>query len=455
MGEKSTHGIVGVGDDNWSFIDSETGTPVTPFGVNYLDPDTGWPPQFWSEFDPERVDEHLALVAEHGGNVVRVFGTAGAFFNGPNRIDDETLEKLDTLVTIASRHGLRVLLTGPDHWEGWPSFWATDEAEPIGGCLDPKTMDALETYWSTLADRYADDGTIFGWDLLNEPTMNWDSPALDDLWQEWLADEYGDDSALADAWGGLPDGESIADSTVSIPPDEPNENDQKLYDYQRFREWAAQHWTERQARAIREAGDEHLVTIGYVQWSYPAVQEGGPDEAADPSSYAAFNPAVLDDLLDFHCPHFYPLAGDPADPASKPANAAYLSEYLRYCYTDSPVVLGEFGWYGGGKPDGLPERDQRVQDGWNRYLVETSRGICGGWFNWPLFDMSDSTDISQFSGIVTSTGEEKRWGESFREYAWELTGEQAPKSPEIEPLRFDEQRRRRLLTGRDEIERFV
>ncbi len=53
--------------------------------------------------------------------------------------------------------------------------------------------------------------------------------------------------------------------------------------------------------------------------------------------------------------HFYPLLGKPLE--SKEAwdrNLAYLQSTLAYCHVGKPVVLEEFGWYGGGAPRGSP-----------------------------------------------------------------------------------------------------
>ena len=78
--------------------------------------------------------------------------------------------------------------------------------------------------------------------------------------------------------------------------------DQRLRDYQRFRESIAGEWTRRQAAAIRAADPEALVTVGLIQWSVPL-------NLAGPWHYAAFRPRQIAPWLDFLEVHFYPLDG--------------------------------------------------------------------------------------------------------------------------------------------------
>ena len=119
---------------------------------------------------------------------------------------------------------------------------------------------------------------------------------------------------------------------------------------------------------LRKADPTHMVTVGYIQWSYPVVRPGDPDV------YSAFNPHRQKQWLDFISVHFYPLMGQPFDSKdSWQKNLAYLQAVLAYCQTDKPLVLGEFGWYGGGAPQGRAFLDEHQQARWILAEIQASR----------------------------------------------------------------------------------
>jgi len=388
-----------------------SGQPWHPFGCNYFDPHVGWAPKLWREFDAARVQEHFRVMRELGVNVVRVFLTAQSFFPNPPELEPEALEKFDTLLANARRHGIRVHPTGPDHWEGNPPWRRTDIF------ADPKAIEAQVAFWKAFAARYRDEPTIFAYDLLNEPHVRWQGAAMEAGWRTWLREQYATVEALRDAWQAEAEGiESFA--AVAIPPDEAASQSLALRDFQRFRESLADNWVERQVEAIRSADPNHLVTVGLIQWSIP-VRHGKP------SRYAAFRPSRIGPMLDFLSVHFYPLDGDPlASQEDFDRNLAYLEFVLRYVRGGAPrkpLLVGEFGWYGGGKPDRQVERPAEGQVRWCRAAVLQGRGIAAGWLNWAYADTPSSRDMSKFSGLVTERGEPKPWGEAFRELAKDPT----------------------------------
>ena len=102
------------------------------------------------------------------------------------------------------------------------------------------------------------------------------------------------------------------------------------------------------------------------------------------------------------------------------ANLAYLELVLRYVRGLSPgkpLVVGEFGWFGGGAAPGQVERTQEDQARWCRSAVLQGRGLAVGWLNWALADTPTSTDITRFSGLLTDDLRRKAWGDAFRELA--------------------------------------
>ncbi|MCP5524646.1 MAG: beta-galactosidase [Verrucomicrobiales bacterium] len=407
------------------------GAPVVLMGVNYFRPGTGWAPQVWKQFDPEATRRDFARLKAIGGNCVRVFLTYGSFMAEPGVVSEAALAKLDRFLDLAEEAGIYVHPTGPDHWEGLPAWAQTDRL------ADETVLQALERFWATVAARYRGRNTLFAWDLLNEPMVGWDTPAMRAKWQDWLRDRYKALPALAKAWS-VPE-DLLEFGSIPVPPkNEPP--GPRLLDYQHFRESIAVEWTRRQAAAIKSADPTALVTIGLIQWSVPA--HPGP-----PSQYAAFRPAQLAPMLDFMEVHFYPLArgfyeygGD----EDEGRNLAYLESVVReVAACAKPVLLAEFGWYGGGKLtlDGgrHPAATEAQQARWCRRVIETTEGYCRGWLNWGMYDHPQAGDVTQLLGLFTVDGRTKEWGRTFAELArrGRAEGLSGPPQWERPPLDWD------------------
>ena len=117
--------------------------------------------------------------------------------------------------------------------------------------------------------------------------------------------------------------------------------------------------------------------------------DGGADPvvgALAPARCAAlrgFRPERQAKLLDFMEIHFYPLdrgAYEYRNDEEEARNLAYLQSVVgEVARPGKPVVVAEFGWYGGGKPrfDGGKHRfaSEEQQARWCRKLVETTAGL--------------------------------------------------------------------------------
>lgn len=395
---------VRVAADGRGFV-AVDGKAFLPFGVNYFRPGTGWAPQVWRQFDPEATRRDFAKLRELGGNCVRVFLTYGSFLQAPEKIEEEGLAKLDRFVALAEEAGIYVHPTGPDHWEGLPEWARTDRI------ADDRVLEALERFWGQLAKRYRGRGAVFAYDLLNEPEVGWDTPAMRPKWNAWLLRRHGSLPRIAAAWG-TPERE-LQSGQVPAPPKEAPPGPE-LLDYQHFRESLAEEWTRRQVAAIREADPEALVTVGLIQWSVPVGIAGA-------WHYSAFRPERQAPLLDFMEVHFYPLANGfyaYRDLEDEQRNLAYLECVVReVARFGKPTVIAEFGWYGGGKPSidqGVhPFATEDQQARWGRKLVESTAGPVVGWLNWSLHDHPEARDVTEFIGLLTATGEVKAWGRDF------------------------------------------
>jgi hypothetical protein len=212
---------------------------------------------------------------------------------------------------------------------------------------------------------------------------------------------------------------------LPVPPQEEGRTvTAEILDFQKFREELADRWTRAQAEAIKNVAPNALVSLGLIQWSVPSLLPAGPRH------YSGFRPERQARYLDFLEVHFYPLARGAYDyqrEADEFANLAYLESVVReVARPGKPVVLGEFGWYGGGKPkfDGgkHPAATQEQHAKYCRRVVETSKGFVTGWLNWGFYDQPEAQDCSEFTGLVTSDGKHKAWGNAFLELSRELNG---------------------------------
>jgi hypothetical protein len=411
MGRATKHqkvALIKVAPGEDGFVEIDSGKPYIPFGTNYYDPHTGWAPKLWRRFDAGKVREHFRVMSELGVNCARVFLTAGSFQTAAEKIEEQALLKLDKLVEIAGDNGIRLILTGPDHWEGQPDYWKPDRF------AGRAALQAVERFWAVVAQRYRSEPAIFAWDLLNEPHMPWFVEQWRPLWNTWLQNNYGKREALKAAWG---DELTEADAwgNVAVPENQPEPGNPRLLDWQHFREYLADEWVRRQVEAIRRVDPAHLITVGYIQWSYPLVRSGKPGR------YAAFNPRRQVRWLDFTTIHFYPTFGSPCESEqSRQKNIDYLQGVLAYCHAGKPVVLGEFGWYGGGAPQHHPYLSEQQQANWICEEIEASRSLADGWLSWPFADTPESKDISLFAGLVKADLSLKAWGLKFRELASNL-----------------------------------
>ena len=226
-------------------FESANGKRFLPIGVTYYRPGTGWAPQLWKKFDAAATRQDFARMKELGVNCVRVFLTYGSFFMDEQTLTPDGLAKFDQLLEIAEAAGIYVHPTGPDHWEGLPA-WATADRY-----ADERVLQALENFWKQFAQRYRGRHVIWAYDLLNEPHVPWDTPALRAKWNRWLAQQYGTADKTAEAWQVKP--ESLTWGSQLPPPAKDAPGDRRLLDYQHFREEVADQWTRGNVRRPRSS----------------------------------------------------------------------------------------------------------------------------------------------------------------------------------------------------------
>lgn len=412
---------VRVAPDGRTFV-TAAGQPFVPLGVNYYRPGTGWAPQVWKQFDAEATRRDFARMNELGVNCVRVFLSYGSFCLEAGKLLTNGLAKFDQFLALAEEAGLYVHPTGLDHWEGLAPWARADRI------ADEQNLRALEAFWTQFAARYRGRSVLFAYDLRNEPEVQWITPALREKWNRWLETKYTSAAQLAQAWHLTNDPPRLGDVPVPHPNDAPG--DRQLLDYQAFREDVADEWTRRQVAALKAADPDALVTVGLIQWSVPALLPGI-------QHYAAFRPERQARFLDFLEIHFYPLANGAYEYRSaedETRNLAYLESVVReVARPGKPVVIAEFGWYGGGKPTfdqgRHPAATEEQQAQWCRRLIETTEGLAVGWLNWGFYDQPEATDCSQLTGLLTAAGQLKAWGREFQQQAARLKHKALPPAP--------------------------
>jgi len=415
---KSPSPKIHISPDGHGFV-TATGQPFVPFGLTYFRSGTGWAPQVWKKFDAEATRRDFARMKALGVNCVRVFLSYGSFYQEPGKLDPEGLAKFDQFLNLAEEQGIYVHPTGPDHWEGAPQWTRGDRM------ADDTAVAATETFWRLFAPRYRGRSVIFGYDLRNEPEMGWDGPVMLKKWNDWLISKYGTAQKITQAWSVT--NQAFELGRVPVPKADDAPGSRELLDYQQFREDRADEWTRRQVAAIKAADPQALVTVGLIQWSVPSLLPGV-------RHYAAFRPDRQARLLDFMEIHFYPLdhgAYEYRTDEEEARNLAYAQTVVgEVANTGKPVVLAEYGWYGGGKPrfDGgkHPFASDEQQATWCRKLIETTAGLAVGWLNWGLYDQPEATDPSEFSGLLTADGKLKAWGREFQKLARQFENKRIP-----------------------------
>lgn len=140
--------------------------------------------KFWDEYRDNYVTRgDLELIARSGFNAVRV-PLHWKFLR-----DERELERLDWLISECKRLDLWVLpdlhaapggQTGDNIDDGASYPWLFESAE---------SRQLACELWRSVAERYRDEPTVLGWELLNEPIPNWPGytalhPKLDEVYRE-------------------------------------------------------------------------------------------------------------------------------------------------------------------------------------------------------------------------------------------------------------------------------
>lgn len=444
-------GYIRVAADRWHFEDASTGDFFVPNGVNYcsyIAYDNTFPglksvafPLFgtdaYTESDPiQEARRAMARLAEIGVNVIRVWLEPHDFFPVGLRLDPHGADLLDGLLDAARSHGIRVSLN--------PHLCPNTAAGFTAGIIrtfEPNFRERYNEQLYLLADRWGNDETIFSWSLVGEGRLPWETPYLRKLWPDWLRYWYDNDiQLLREAWPGVRvdsfDEAPIPPRNIGamLPldactpgnldkfPGDPFANSTWRYDWRLLMEDVGAAWVGEQVRVLRQADVKQMVTVGNNSWIFPGLAAG--------LMATGFNPYFYLDHVDYTCQHNYPapqcLAGGNGDPmSSEEAMQFWLNacEVMGRVYGSlgKPVVLEEWGWYGGRESSflvDLPFRSEEDQAYYNERMMEMVARTYSGQFYWQWRDMPMALDISNGSGLYACDGHRaKPAGENFKKWA--------------------------------------
>jgi hypothetical protein len=382
MAQDSQSEFIRVADDSWHFETDVSGTAFTPFGTNYYDPESYGTHEVWDNpaftapnpignFDSIRTRNHFAQLQGIGVNVIRIFLSSMKFEPTRYTLDEASFQKVDKIISLAKEYDLRIIFDLVEVWEGAPQTgWLSWDYYS-----DEVSLDGLEYLVKAFGDRYKDEPAIFAWDLTNEPYVKWTDGPMDALWIDWIHLKYANEDSLSDAWPDYPLSGENWDNPYIPSETTNNPNDQRLFDFQLFRDDVAYNWTKRLVEAIREVDSKHMITVGLIQWSIPFKQN-----IEQPGGYAGFNPQKIAPLLDYVSVHGYDWWDEHA--------GTYIQGLLRYCYANKPVLLEEFEYHNS--------------------TVDETLGSASGWVSWAAYAGPSETDPEAYlfdsDGTINAAG---------------------------------------------------
>ncbi len=338
----------------------QNGDEFVAIGANYLGINI-WEPNIIRYFSPEEIDEDFAIMEKQGYNTIRFAFTHYIVPDAENdcRVSEESLLKIDVYLELARRHHLRVILVGLDGC-------TPERLQGVDTRVNEEYLSMMEQRFESAAKYFQDNPTILAWNIYNELTIESASHELMSLWDA--------------------------------------QKDQ-FEDFDRFRIAVANAYIKRLTDAVRRGSQNHMVTCGTLQWSFPMIR---------PSAHPGVDPHGFVNYVDFLCPHYYPIYSSHIfyPPNNFHVNLQALHGWINYCKLGKPILLEEFGCPGGGEFWGF-DYTQNHQFQFIRAVIdELAADVCG-FINWPYQDTPASTDISTWCGQIDVEKNIKQAGAEF------------------------------------------
>ncbi len=418
-----------VAADRWNFELAGTGEFITPLGGNMLDDQHPGQGTLFQKFNAADCDRRFGLMADLGLNCLRQAIGLNEVFDPNSGLKSPGLRTWDTFIGLAEKH--RVYLMPVGGYLGSNDWFDVAQLADSGRALDDSCA-----FWEAFVGHFAGHPAIWAWDLRNEllywTRLHMDPPGspeegriealLKDRWPQWLETRYGSLAALNRAHGA--NYRAFADAPGSVGFAE-KPFDIGAYDFRCYLNDRGYDWCKRQCDVIRAVSPEHLIVSGNNGWLSP-----------DQDLWLAngFHNRALHPLFDFVTHHPYPAwqavpggRGDPLD-GGEPLRY-WLSACIgmsRLDHYGKPVVIQEFGWYGGGPSrflGDLPYRSEQEHADYTRALTDALVPHVNGFVNWPTFDMPAANDISNHGGIFTADGKRKELAKVYAGLVKRLAGQ--------------------------------
>lgn len=415
--------LLRVAADQWNFID-EDGNYFTPFGANVLNdvhPASG---TLFENFDSNDVERRFAAMQEYGLNMLRQPMGVNQLYDTKIGLKSPGIKNFHRFLQLAEFYGIRLMPVGG--YLGSNDWFDVEQLADDGAALD----DAC-TCWRAIVAEFAAHPAIFAWDLHNElhydlvNHMTVESKAavsvaenLSAGWAEFLRVKYGDLASMNERygkWGSFSNFSAIPSFVNFV--DEPG--NLISVDFRHYLNEKGFRWSQRQVQAIREASPQHMVCSGNNGWLFPDM---------DLWLANGFHNLAHHQLYDFISVHPYPAPQCLPTGHGDPLNGGTAADFwwhaveamARIDHFQKPVVLQEFGWYGGGASrflNELPYRSEAEHADYTRTLIEKLMPHANGFVNWPLCDMPASNDISNHGGLFTHDMQPKALAEVYRDLA--------------------------------------
>ncbi len=414
--------------DRWNFEFEGTGQYVTPLGGNMLNDEHPAQGTLFGHFDAQDCDRRLGLMAEIGLNCLRQAIGVNQVFDPATGLKPEGMKNWDTFIGLAEKHGIYLMPVGG--YIGGNDWFDIERLADNG-----KSLDESCAFWEAFVGHYAGHPAIWAWDLRNEllfdeqehMTVAGSHPPgttgrmLKDGWPKWLLARYGSLGAMNKAYGARYASFDEVPGSVRFVE---RPFDLCAYDFRCYLNDRGYAWCKRQCDTIRAASPGHMIVSGNNGWLSP-----------DQDLWLAngFHNRDIHDLFDFITHHPYPALqaipgkrGDPLD--GGPAKQYWLNACIgmsRLDHYGKPMVIQEYGWYGGGTSRflcELPYRSEQEHADYTRELVDALTPHVNGFINWPTFDMPAANDISNHGGIFTTECKPKALAKVYCDLAQRLQG---------------------------------
>jgi hypothetical protein len=426
--------LIHVAPDRWNFQE-DGGAFFTPFGGNILNDVHPVHGTLFDHFDAEDCTRRFAAMQACGLNVLRQpIGVNHVYAPGQGLLA-EGMRQWEAFLTLAAAHGVRVMpvggYLGSNDW--FDGAQLADDGQPLADSC---------AFWTEFVGAWAAHPAIFAWDLRNELLYDvkehflvggGESAVVQHLtagWPAYLETRYGTVAAMNAhyaAWGAFTEFATVPHFIrFHDAPGNPI-----VFDFRNYLNEKGYAWSARQVAAIRAASPEHMVCSGNNGWLFPDM---------DLFLANGFHNRAHHDLYDFISIHPYPAPqclptghGDPLEGGE--ALAFWLAAVVgmaRIDHYQKPVVLQEFGWYGGGASRflcDLPYRSEAAHATYTRTLIEALLPHANGFINWPLCDMPAADDISTHGGIFTLDAQPKALAEVYGDLVQAVSGTRRARQP--------------------------